>query len=67
MRVNDFEISEFVCPECGNKFPIPRPKSMRREKKHVKDLWCPFCKKVVKTTEIKPRDRYVTMSGKVFY
>lgn len=67
MRENRFEISNFVCPECGNKFPIPRPKSMRREKRHVKDLWCPFCKKTVKTIEYKPRDIFVTMSGEVLY
>lgn len=65
MRVNHYEISYFVCPECGNKFPIPRPKSMRREKNHIKDLWCPFCRKVVKSKEIKPTDRFVTMSGEI--
>lgn len=67
MRENRFEISNLICPECRNKFPIPRPKSMRREKKHVKDLWCPFCKKIVKTTEVKPKDMFVTMSGEVLY
>ena len=40
---------------------------MRREKKHVKDLWCPLCKKIVKTTEVKPKDMFVTMSGEVLY
>ena len=67
MKENRFEISNFVCPECANKFPIPRPKSMRRGKRHVKDLWCPFCKKTVKTIEYKPKDLFVTMSGEVLY
>ena len=64
---NKYEISNFVCPECGSLFPLPRAKSMRREKNHIKDLWCPHCRKIVKTKEIRPRDMFVTMSGKVLY
>lgn len=67
MTGNKFEISNFVCPECGNKFPLPRPKSMRRGKGHIKDLYCPFCKKVVKTTEIRPRDFVEMYDGSRFY
>ena len=67
MRANHFEISKFICNECGNAFPIPRPKSHRRKKNHVKDLWCPFCKKVVKTTEIKPNDYFVSMDKEIYY
>jgi len=39
-------IEYYICPECGMKFPIPRKK--RREKGHIKDLWCPGCKKIQK-------------------
>lgn len=67
MRANKFVISNFICPGCGKAFPLPRAKSMKREKGHVKDLWCPFCKDVVKTLEIRPKDMYVTMTGDVFY
>lgn len=67
MIANKYEISNFICPCCGKSFPIPRAKSMRRGKGHIKDLWCPFCKDRVKTLEIRPKDRYVTMSGDVFY
>lgn len=67
MRVNKYEISNFICSECGNSFPLPRQKSWRREKGHIKDLWCPFCKKKVKTIEIRPRDSFKTMSGEVLY
>ena len=64
---NKYEISTFICPECGNKFPLPRAKSMRRSKNHIKDLWCPHCKKKVKTLEIRPKDMFITMSGEVLY
>jgi len=39
-------IEYYICPECGLKFPIPRQK--RREKGHIKDLWCVNCRKVQK-------------------
>lgn len=65
MKGSRFEISTFVCPECGNEFPLPRPKSKRRCKGHIKDLWCPYCKKVVKTIEYRPRDFIKTMNGQV--
>lgn len=65
MRENRFEISKFICKECGGEFPLPRQKARRRTKGHVKDLWCPYCQKVVKTTEIRPRDAFKTMDGRV--
>ena len=64
MRGNKFEISHFVCLECGHEFPLPRPKARRREKGHIKDLYCPFCKKEVKTKEIRSRDYVKTFDGK---
>ena len=67
MRTNKYCISQFICPNCGNKFSLPRAKSMRREKGHIKDLWCPYCKEVVKTMEVRPQDMYVSMSGEIFY
>lgn len=67
MTGNKFEISNFICPECRNKFPLPRQKSKRRSKGHIKDLYCPFCKKVVKTMEIRPDDYIEMYDGSVFY
>ena len=67
MTGNKYEISNFICSECGGKFPLPRAKSMKREKGHIKDLWCPHCKKVVKTIEIRPKDVFVSMAGKTYY
>lgn len=69
MRSNKFEISSFMCSECGGTFPLPRQKARKREKGHIKDLWCPKCKKIVKTIEIRPRDLGMirTMSGEYIY
>lgn len=63
MRPNKYSISYFMCTECGKKFPLPRPQSQRREKGHVKDLWCPFCKKMVKTIEIRDNDFYFMLDN----
>ena len=63
MRANRFEISVFSCPACGSTMPIPRQKSWRREKHHVKDLYCFSCKKTVKMIERRPKDfDYMTRS-----
>lgn len=67
MRANNFEISNFICPTCGGGFPLPRAKSMRREKGHVKDLWCPYCKDRVKTIEIRSKDVFKTLDGRYIY
>ena len=44
-------ISNFICPECGLEFPIPRKIGQQREKGHIKDLYCPICNKIQKFTE----------------
>ena len=67
MKTNRYTISNFICPDCGKAFPLPRPKARRREKGHVKDLYCPFCKKKVKTTELRDIDYYVSFNKKKYY
>lgn len=67
MRVKKFDISYFVCPECGKTLPLPRPKSCKRNKGHVKDLFCVYCGKVVKTTEIRSGDYFIGKCGNVMY
>ena len=52
-------ISILHCMECGEKFPIPRNRQ-QREKKHIKDLWCPYCKKTQKFTEQRSIDHILT-------
>lgn len=50
-RYYNTEIHYCMCPSCQNKFPVPRKLNKRRKKEHHKDIWCPFCKKVVTMIE----------------
>lgn len=61
------DLSTFICPECGKTFPIMRPHGKHREKGHIKDIWCPFCKAERKFLEISKKDYYVTATGAVIY
>ena len=58
-----YSISNFKCPECGNYIPLPRNKAKPREKGHIKDLFCPWCKKIQKTIEYKSNQGIKTLSG----
>lgn len=62
-RRNKYTISQFVCLECGNKFPLPRPMNQKREKYHIKDLYCPHCKKITKTEEVRYDDFFEVNIG----
>ena len=50
---SDMYVSELRCTECGAVFPIMRRNGKRREKDHIKDLWCFRCKKITKFLENK--------------
>lgn len=63
----NYSISNFICPDCGSSIPLPRQKNRKRNKEHVKDLWCPYCKKVVKTTEMREGDMFITLDHKIIY
>lgn len=52
MRKGSFDLSNLICLECGNIFIIPRRSKKRRCDGHIKDLWCPYCKKDSKHYEI---------------
>ena len=67
MKRRSYNISYFICPECGKYLPLPRPKSCKRNKGHVKDLYCVYCNKVVKTTEVRSGDCYECFDGKIIY
>lgn len=54
--IRDTHISHMHCPECGGVVPIPRSRFGEREKGHIKDMWCPFCKKEVKMKEVRSVD-----------
>lgn len=56
MRKRTYNISMCVCPDCNNKFPIPRMSNKAREKGHQKNIWCPFCKVTKTMTEIREGD-----------
>ena len=58
-------ISNFICPECGLEFPIPRKIGQQREKGHIKDLYCPICNKIQKFTEYTYKQSYKTLEGKI--
>jgi hypothetical protein len=44
-------LEKYECEICKNIFPIPRKQASQRERDHIKDIYCPFCKK--KTKHIK--------------
>ena len=67
MKRQKYVISYFICPECGKSFPLPRKRSKKRDKGHIKDLFCVFCGKVVKTTEVREGDAFVRYDGSVIY
>lgn len=63
-------ISYCVCPVCRNQFPIPRRPDRKRERGHIKTLYCPFCGKETDMIERREGDyMYVakaeTRSGKL--
>ena len=47
----DMYISLLRCGECGSVFPRPRMKHARREKGHIKDIWCYKCGMITKFKE----------------
>lgn len=67
MKRKKYTISYFICPECGNSTPLPRPLSRKRNKGHKKWLHCAFCKKDVNTTEVREGDVYMRNDGNIIY
>lgn len=67
MKRQEYTISYFVCPVCNNIFPIPRKKSRKRNKGHIKSLYCIYCGEIVKTTEIRTGDIYEKNNGEIIY
>ena len=51
-------ISYLRCLECGREFPIPRRDCSAREKGHIKDIWCPFCRAERKFVENNDNEYY---------
>lgn len=55
-RAKRFAISNFVCPQCNNMIPLPRPHK-QREKDHKKNIYCPYCDSTMLMTEIRSCDK----------
>ena len=55
--IHKTKISNFYCTELGCNYSIPLPRSRKqREKGHVKDVWCPKCKRVTPHVEVRACD-----------
>lgn len=54
MSYGKIDIHDFYCLQCGEKvYSCVRPQAHRREQFHRKKLYCPHCKVVINTVEIK--------------
>ena len=58
-------ISNFICPECGLNFPLPRNHGRQRKNGHIKDIYCPKCDKIQKFREYKYKQVYKTLDGEI--
>ncbi len=45
------KISILKCSQCGKEMFVPRKMSNLRAKNHIKDMYCPFCKRKQKFIE----------------
>ena len=59
------KMSQFICEECGTEIMLPRMHCAQRKKGHIKDLYCPGCKRNAKFREIKYNEFYKTMAGEI--
>lgn len=62
-RRNYFVISDCVCKDCGTVMPVPRNKGKRREKNHIKTMWCPVCKEMKNMVEVRDVDLQRNLLG----
>ena len=49
-------MSDFYCQSCGCKLSLPRKKSSRRERGHIKTMWCPTCQCEQDFIEVRAED-----------
>lgn len=49
-------MSDMYCVECGGRMTVPRPRRKTREKAHLKDMYCPYCKEDTKFREVREKD-----------
>lgn len=65
MKKKSYVISNFICQDCDLVIPLPRCHGQQREHGHIKDIWCPCCKKEAKFREIKYKESYRNMLGEL--
>ena len=58
-------ISDFICPECGLDFPLPRIHGKHRKNGHIIDIYCPKCDKIQQFQEYKYNQVYKTLDGEI--
>ena len=52
------ESTDLICSTCGYIQTIQRKQSKRKKELHIKDLYCPACKKDTKFIELVDKDKY---------
>lgn len=56
MASRSFTYSDFYCLKCTNKITLPRKGSRQREKNHLKNIYCIYCKSSVNHYEVRDCD-----------
>lgn len=56
MKRNNFTLSDFICPECGNIITLPRLINKERARYHMKKIWCYKCNKEINHIELQNSD-----------
>lgn len=51
-----YTISDCYCSSCFNKMYIPRSMDKQKEKGHIKEMYCPFCKEKRDFIEVRHQD-----------
>lgn len=59
------KMSQFICCNCGTEIDLPRLHCGQRKSGHIKDIYCPGCKRDSKFKEVKYNEFYKTMSGEI--
>ena len=65
-RESNYFTSDFYCTECGNRgIPLSRTIFAQRESGHLKNLYCPCCRKETNFVEVRPYSPYTVEEFKI--
>ena len=59
MNKIQYKSTDLVCLICGNVMTINRKLSRQKNIGHIKNMYCPFCKEVVKFFEVKDVSSFI--------